>query len=357
MMEVVALTPLRKREKPPVLPDTTDRSKTYATCYVDNVYRDLPGIEPGGVKYLRILEQLFWFNGAWDTAAISYDSFRSPSGTGQGLTRIIGIVPVKEDGSAMFQVPSEAPLYFQALDENFMGVQRMRTHVEFAPGEYRSCIGCHETRDDAVSVRPSAMAMGTEPVRPTPPPWGDTTFLNFEQHIQPIFDAKCAECHTGDEPEAGVLLTKTKDEYGYMQSYRTLFGLKPGESFPEGKIFNGRDFVKAERGDKPDHPWWTGLYEKSMFFFRETNGEVTQPLQFGSPRVPWAKFLVEDEKHSKLLTDDEKQTLMTWIDVRAPYWSHYMSLGRGSKPVQVNAFNPFGERREHELVVMDGEKE
>ncbi len=356
MMEAVAVMPVRPREKPPILAETRDESKNYATCYVDNVYRDLPGVEKGQIKYLRILEQLFWFsqeNGGLKVE--NTDTFRRPGGTGQGLTRIIGTVPVFEDGSAMFEVPSEAPLYFQALDENFQGIQRMRTHVEFAPGEYRSCIGCHETRDDAVPVRTTTMAMGIDAMKPSPPPWGATTFLDFEEHIQPIFEKSCVSCHSGDKPDGGLLLTNTRDKHGYMQSYRSLFGLKEGESFPSSQVYTGDGIVKQKRQKEPDHPWWTAMNDKVMFFFKATNGEVTQPYQFGSPQAPLAQKLVKDPEHHKLLTQDQIQTIMAWLDVRAPYFSHYFTLGRDSQRVEVQAFEPFGEKRTHELVIA-GEK-
>ncbi|MHB8971649.1 MAG: HzsA-related protein [Pirellulaceae bacterium] len=40
-----------------------------------------------------------------------------------------GSVPVREDGSAHFVVPADKNLFFQAIDEDFMEVQRMRTFV------------------------------------------------------------------------------------------------------------------------------------------------------------------------------------------------------------------------------------
>ena len=65
------------------------------------------------------------------------------------ISLLVGIVPVYEDGSAFFTVPADRNIYFQALDEAFMEIQRMRTFVNFEPGEQRSCIGCHEHRRQA----------------------------------------------------------------------------------------------------------------------------------------------------------------------------------------------------------------
>ena len=62
--------------------------------------------------------------------------------------RVVGTVPVQDDGSAYFKVPVDTAVYFQALDENFMELQRERTFVNYLPGETRTCIGCHETPED-----------------------------------------------------------------------------------------------------------------------------------------------------------------------------------------------------------------
>ena len=83
-----------------------------------------------------------------------------------------GIVPVREDGSACFTVPADRNIFLQALDEDFMEIQRMRTFVNFQPGERRSCIGCHEHRNRAPVSR-RLLALDGPPARPRPQP-GET---------------------------------------------------------------------------------------------------------------------------------------------------------------------------------------
>jgi hypothetical protein len=340
LMETMAVIPLAPRARPPVLAETRDPGKTYATCYVDNVYNDLAGVEKGEVKYIRILEQMFWPYGCEFTG-----SYRRPGGTGQGATRIIGIVPVHEDGSASFEVPSDMPVYFQALDEHYRGIQRMRTHVEFAPGESRSCLGCHETRSEGVKTRQMGLSLNTPPVRPTPPPWGDSTFINYETMIQPVLEQKCVDCHSGPNPRGGLLLTAAKDEAGFMQSYRSLFGLPAGMSFPESR------YPKGEVYD--DNPTWEAMTDRVVFILKETNGEVTRPKQFGAPQSPLATKLVDDPEHRKRLSDDQMRLFMAWLDVRAPYFDHYIRR-RGNKRVVLQPFPPFGEVREHRIIGAGG---
>jgi hypothetical protein len=336
LMETVCAVPLRERHQPIVLPDMTDRSKTYATCYVDNVYNDLPGVEKGEVKYLRILEQLFWYPSRGGPILFD-DSFRRSGGTGQGATRIIGTVPVEPDGSAHFEVPAEMPVYFMALDKHYRGIQRMRTHVEFAPGENRSCIGCHETKNLSVPTARMGAALTKAPVRPTPPPWGHSTYISYQDMIQPVFEAKCVKCHGPKDPKGNLALTASKDKAGYMQSYRSLFGMKPGESFP-------KNFRRVK-----DNPTWDAMNTKVAFFLNETAGEVTQPKQFGSPQAPLAKKLLADPKHYKLLTREELQLIMAWLDVRAPYFDSYYQR-KVSNEVIVRPPDPFGQSREHVIV-------
>jgi hypothetical protein len=356
LMEVATALPVRKRAKPPVIPDMTDPSKSYATCYVDNVYADLPGVEKGEVKYLRIAQQMFWITRV-GTQGLQYHPLANAAecfgypGTG-GPVRVLGIVPVEEDGSAHFQVPASVDVYFQALDKDYRAVQRMRTHVEFGPGENRSCIGCHETKDVAVKIRPKGLALAKGPVRPTPPPWGDTKLIDYETMIQPIWDAKCVKCHGGKETKAGLDLTDKRDNYGFVQSYRSMFGLKPGDPTPD-VVWTREGPVKRQRVKKPDHPWWDIMFDH-VIVRKSIRGQPSLPNPvkvYGAIRHPLARKLTGEGKHGKMLTDDEKRLIVTWFDIQSPYFDTYMqAVGRSKHNlvrVKVDPFPPFGDSREH----------
>ncbi|MFW6304030.1 MAG: hypothetical protein ACOC2L_05345, partial [Candidatus Sumerlaeota bacterium] len=140
------------RKKPPVIPDMTKQEQNFALAYVNDVYADLPGIEKGEAKYLRISQRTEWINFKdnhgtfrWypDCAAFRRPTFGYWSWSG---TRVIGTVPVNPDGTAFFTMPVQAPLYLQLLDENMVEIRRERSHVEYQPGETRGCVGCHEMR-------------------------------------------------------------------------------------------------------------------------------------------------------------------------------------------------------------------
>ena len=111
----------------------------------------MPGVTEGTIRYLRISERLQWlFDKDDNTGPIRWTPGTQHSRNfgywTWSPTRVIGTVPVEADGSAYFKVPTGMPLYFQALDENMMEIRRMRSHVEFKPGEVRGCVGCHETK-------------------------------------------------------------------------------------------------------------------------------------------------------------------------------------------------------------------
>jgi hypothetical protein len=359
LMETVAVHPVRKRPKPPVIPDMTDQEANHATVFVENVYRDLPGVEKGEVKYLRIAQQMFWITRAgrpglqYHPLANGAECFGYP-GTG-GPVRVIGTVPVHEDGSAGFEVPAGADLYFQALDENYRAVQRMRTHVELAPGEKRGCVGCHETRGDTARPRVLTTAMKSTPVRPEAPPWGDRAVMNYEKMIQPIFEAKCVKCHGAKDPKAGLDLTANRGGQGFMQSYRSMFGLKPTDPTPR-VVWNAAGPVKRQRVKKPDHPWWEIMFDH-VIVRKSIKGQgslVNIPREYGAIRHPLATKLVEDKKHARLLSRDQTETLMTWFDVQSPYFDTYMfqaSIDGKSRlmRVKVEPYAPFGDSREHTI--------
>ena len=132
--------PLVPRERPPVLapaPSPSDENVAEAVLAMSDVYRGLEGIPRGTVKYLRVLEQV---PRPWSARR------RWPDDETHGQHAVIsmnahifvkihhGVVPVEEDGSAHFAVPACKNLFFQALDENYREVYRMRSFVNLQPG-------------------------------------------------------------------------------------------------------------------------------------------------------------------------------------------------------------------------------
>jgi hypothetical protein len=115
---------------------------------------------------------------------------------------VLGSVPVEEDGSAHFLLPSGIPVFFQALDQDGLAVQTMRSLTYVQPGQTLSCVGCHEPRQSTPGDR-GLLAMGREPSRLRPGPEG-TWPLRFDTLVQPLLDRKCVACHQPSAPEAAA---------------------------------------------------------------------------------------------------------------------------------------------------------
>ncbi len=107
---------------------------------------------------------------------------------------ILGTVPVEEDGSAYFEAPVEKLIYFQALDEDGMAVQSMRSGTYVHPGEHLTCVGCHEDKWKAPNVRAKPLAM-QRPASKLEAEVGGVEPVNFHRLVRPVFDNKCKSCH------------------------------------------------------------------------------------------------------------------------------------------------------------------
>lgn len=295
--------PLRKRPRPPVLPNVTDPAEHYATCYVGNVYQGLDGILPGTVKYIRIMQRvgwpldskigaMRWISGSAGSKRLGVNAWAP--------VRVVGTVPVQEDGSAYFKVPVDTAVYFQALDENHMEIRRMRSHVTFQPGEARGCLGCHETGAGTPADHwQVAAALERQPVTPMPPDWGAAKLLGYEWLVQPILDRHCVRCHGAEEPDGGLDFTGTKAPDGYCQSFRTMFGALPSTKE------RGRILVSCSD--------------------RFSGASVSQPKEFGSHKSPLIRVLLDDELHREEVRLDRREwiALVTWVDANAPYFDTF----------------------------------
>ncbi len=339
--------PLRKRVTPPVVADTVNPDLTYATAFVENVYRDLPGVEKGAVKYLRMSQRLMV------PAPVDYDSerfdfnhlhFLPGDSTARHFsywtwapTRTVGIVPVEPDGSAYFKVPAGTPVFLQALDENLCEIRRMRTSFTLQRGEFRSCTGCHETRHETVGTQPAYPRSTLEkgPKMPVVPPWGDRVALDYQRDIQPIFTKHCVSCHDQSKPAGGLELTARKIG-GFNQSYRSLFGLKPTDPtivkeldwhlrlHPDAK---GDKFIDGRPAQKKIGQMQEGTWPGMLVSISDRHGDssITMPYQFGTNKSKLIQVLLKSPKHvkvrKKMMDGDDWRTLVAWIDYNCLYHS------------------------------------
>jgi len=187
--------PIRKRQRPPVipsvLPPAADAPDT-GVCYVDNVYDSRIQMEKGSVKYLR-LNQLYNQPAAKKSnrhAGLDLDIYKRP----------LGVVPVAEDGSVTFRIPADVPVQLQALNAEGMAILTMRSFIYAQRGEILGCVGCHE--DKMKGSRPQQMAKSLHISDPEPEiNLGYDGPFSFMQTVQPVLDRHCIGCH-GLKPAA-----------------------------------------------------------------------------------------------------------------------------------------------------------
>ncbi|KKL09683.1 hypothetical protein LCGC14_2563420, partial [marine sediment metagenome] len=175
----------------------------------------------------------------WDDGSFDSQHSMIARQAALGLRVQVGSVPGEEDGSAHLLVPADKNIFFQALDANFMEVQRERTFVNYRPGEVRSCIGCHEKAQE-LSTTQSALptAVTREPDVPGPLPGEKTGArpLHYPTDVQPVWDAHCVKCHGGEKTEGELNLTGELTTH-FCRSYEELMDRRLlsviGEIYPK----------------------------------------------------------------------------------------------------------------------------
>ena len=299
------------RQPAAVIPDMTGPNEEgEATVFLTDLYRGLDGAPRGAVKYLRVMEQI---PRSWVASQIRPgDSVRGQAPAISLHTHIwvgvlLGVVPVEEDGSACFRVPARRNLYFQALDENFMEVQKMRSFVNFQPGETRSCVGCHDPRSGTPPPRTS-LAMLEPPRRMEPQP-GDSgpRPIHYPSDVQPILDAHCVSCHGGKEPDGKLDLSGELTEH-FNRSYENLLC---------GDLVN---FIQEWTGPEPGKGGPSHVPSGSMMF-----SPAVPAYTFGSHKSRLVEMIREGH-HDVALSREEFIRLVTWVDANAPYYGSYFGL-------------------------------
>jgi hypothetical protein len=271
---VSAMTPipLRPRQCPPRIPDTTDHSPQagHGVFVVTNVYEGLKGAGPGPITALRLVA----------VPVKTHPTMNLPS---LGLTAddpgkcILGTVPVEADGSAHFLAPAGVPLFFQALDGNGRAVQTMRSATCVQPGERTSCIGCHESRMKAPPGRPPA-AMSREASRIQPGPPGSWP-LRYDVLVQPVLDRLCVACHSPGGEGEKVDLTPEKSYATLTSAANPSLAHHVRTRYAEGKSTAG------------------------------ACGAATSPVL--------AQFAVPGAHHGVVLDGDARERLTVWMDTYA----------------------------------------
>ncbi|MDO5308483.1 MAG: SUMF1/EgtB/PvdO family nonheme iron enzyme [Planctomycetia bacterium] len=295
-------TPWRETERPPVLRERVELDKDDATVYCADVYfgDGLKNVPRGAVKNLRLYSYSYLYpmmGGA--TSIIGVDG-------PWDVRQVIGTVPVNEDGSALFKVPANVPIAIQPLDENGQALQQMRSWFTAMPGEFLSCVGCHEDENSTSSAESMAFITDREPSEIRP--WnGPMRGFSFERDVQPVLDHYCVACHDGQD-------------HGW--------GVQPFD-LTGGNIIS--DFVTALQMGDPRNRCGTfsTSYMNLQAFVRrpgiESDYFLLNPMEFAANTTELYQILANG--HYGLQMDvDAWDRIITWIDMNTPYhgtWTEF----------------------------------
>jgi hypothetical protein len=204
---ISSMTPIPVRKRPrPDMPSSQVKPEgpQVGAMLIQNVQKGLDNVPPGSVKHLRIIGVIPKPQPRMNHPVLGVSSEE----TGKF---IMGTVPVNQDGSCYFQIPSGMPVFFQALDSRGRAIQTMRSLTYVLPGQTLSCIGCHESRQKAPRIhqRPLALVASKKPSAIRPGPQGSWP-LRFDKLIQPVLDQKCVSCHRPNKKAKSYDLTASK---------------------------------------------------------------------------------------------------------------------------------------------------
>ncbi len=285
--------PLMPRAREPVIQPRVDLAKPTGRLLLLNVYqgRNMAGVKPGDIAKLLVMETL--------PKPINYTGGMDPLTYGGSFTleRVVGTVPVAADGSAYMELPALRSLFFVALDKDDNTVKRMQSFTMVEPGEFTSCVGCHEQRTQAPFPREPALAEKGGPMRPAPVE-GVPDVFDFPRDIQPVLDRNCVSCHGYDAGEGG-------------------HGPASG-----GVILTG------DRGPMFSHSYYTLTMAQQFSDGRNQAVSNRAPRTIGAVASPIMKKL-SGSHHGVVASAQDIKMVRYWIEAGAPYPGTYGSLGSG----------------------------
>ena len=264
-----------------------------------------------------------------DITAVDPDSVRNRDRASTNLSNgihapkvVVCEVPLPKDGSFYVEIPSRLPYYYQTLNADRMAVRTFDKLLCTVPGEKVKlsvprhlypmiCAGCHGStsgrredvlrRPDVVTSASKVSATWDTDQKKKKKPFNDgyaanrLTSLDFVRDIQPILYRKCSGCHGGAEPAAGLSLTG-KPTAHYTDAYESLMQLEDADSGNHGQ----KAYVDERNARAISSYLIEKLYGRELKAYRKLEGDIPHPSE-----AP--------------LSDEEKLTLVRWIDAGATF--------------------------------------
>ncbi|MEE9601686.1 MAG: hypothetical protein V3V75_00170, partial [Thermoguttaceae bacterium] len=277
-------------DRPYVAPPKKGEQPKEATLAVIDVYKGLkPWPEGTKIKTLRVV-QILPMSVPSGPLRPHEVGLRLPSAKDSvNLCRyVLGTVPVEEDGSAHFTVPAHIEMFFQALDEDGLAVQSMRSSTYLQEGDNVVCIGCHEpkmTTPERITTLPAAMRR--PPSRLKADVEGANPF-SYPRLVQPVLDKHCVDCHEKEKDKTFSLKARPITKEKWYTSYKHL---------------------------APKYGFWN-----------YGDGYRTTPGKFGARVAPLFEILGKGHYDVKL-TDEEMHRITLWLDLTSIFYGVYEKQG------------------------------
>ena len=283
-MASVSPIPIKPKRRPSVIPSVLTKKKVdYGIIFIQNVYetRNDPDniIKPGSIKGVRV-NSLGVQPSAHRTALHPLVPVEIPR-------KVLGIVPINPDGSVLIKVPARESIHLQIIDKDGKAILSERTFWYLQPGEFRSCVGCHEDSGTAPPSSSSARKLSRKP-RKLIPPAGPRYKggISYMRTVQPVLDRYCISCH-GLKRKAGDVNL-----------------VHDGETFPAGAL----SLLKLG-----EHR----LGHKSYMVTDDRN--ISRPYQFLSPISKLPEMIKNN--HGKVKMDRQSfMRIIQWLDMNAPVY-------------------------------------
>jgi hypothetical protein len=336
------------------LPEDGSVSGAWATVYVQDVYNGLtPHVKRGEIKQIAVVQEIEKSThtpqnnqkldgpGMRNIAVFGFQFPLVSCGATYAPKKLWGLANVNEDGSAAFEVPSEVPIYFLALDGEGRALQRMRSFTHMMPGEVQGCVGCHANRNHATphSTRTAVMRTSVQTLKQ--PAWGVKGF-SYPEVVQGVFNRNCIECHNEHEQPGNVDLTGDMTDF-FNVSYDILCrtGTQAERNWIQHGSPSGPEYDSV-RGMSPYAEWiWTinGAGHNVL--------EI-EPRRWGSPASLVAQIIHsghpdKDGKPRVNVPDEDRRRVYLWLDLNVPYYgtsssNHKARLGsRRMMPLELEA--------------------
>jgi len=309
--------PLKKTPKPPVVSDRVDMDRDDAVVFLHDVYAGpgLAGVPRDAVKRLRVVAYNYGMPGMAGPDKIGR------AGPWEAM-RIIGTVPVEEDGSAHFRIPANTPISLQPLDDQGKAIQLMRSWYTAMPGETASCVGCHEQPRNTPVVRTDLAAM--RPPSEIEPWYGPARGFDFEREVQPVLDRYCVGCHDGQPRDDGRQIPDLRAER-FAQNYEglPLSNLGASRLYPElrGRCDKFAPYKSDFQYIGDRKTLYTPAYEALIPHIRRVNVEdyvgLHVPGEYHADTSELVQMLQKGH-HNVQLDKEAWDRLITWIDLNGP---------------------------------------